>query len=463
MIKSSIIICILSSSFVVADMSFEDWEKRDMEAFANYQSRIDREFGQMLKTGKWEEYKPKDELILYNRPKPSKLPILAPKPNITQEPISIDTEPLTIPSIPSTPPKPIISGQQRVKFNFFNINIELSYSNELKHKINRVSNLNIAEFWNHCSSSNYSTLIDGIKGYQKSYRLDDWATYLLVQEVSKKINQDINSQNLLSWFILIKLGIDTKIGYFYDNIVQMTYSKDKIYGVKYFNINGKKYYAFNKKSDLNLKIYQGGMRDLDAMRIANKMVKLPFDIKHKSIRFNYNSREYLFDIEYNQNLVNLYQKYPQIDYTKYVGMSTLTKKIINIKLSKLISSMNKIEAINFLLRFTQKGFKYKTDNENFGKEKVMFFEETLYYSYSDCEDRAIFFSSLIKELLDLDIVFIKYPNHLATAIKLNSTIGGDSITYNNERYYIADPTYINANIGQAMSQLKGQKIKIIKQ
>jgi hypothetical protein len=115
--------------------------------------------------------------------------------------------------------------------------------------------------------------------------------------------------------------------------------------------------------------------------------------------------------------------------------------------------MSQIEAINFLLRLTQNGFEYKTDGENFGREKVMFFEETLHYRYSDCEDRAIFFATLVRELLDLDLVFIKYPNHLATAIRLNSDIGGESVIYNNQRYYIADPTYSNANIGQAMPHI----------
>ena len=46
----------------------------------------------------------------------------------------------------------------------------------------------------------------------------------------------------------------------------------------------------------------------------------------------------------------------------------------------------------------------------------MFPEETINYPYSDCEDRSILFSYLVKNLLHLDIVGVKYNDHLATAI-----------------------------------------------
>ena len=57
-------------------------------------------------------------------------------------------------------------------------------------------------------------------------------------------------------------------------------------------------------------------------------------------------------------------------------------------------------------------------------------------------------------------MFVKYPNHLATAIRLNSTMKGDKIIYQNQQYYIADPTYSNANIGQVMPQFKNAQFQI---
>ena len=130
-------------------------------------------------------------------------------------------------------------------------------------------------------------------------------------------------------------------------------------------------------------------------------------------------------------------------------------------LRPLIKGKKEIEAVNFLLRFVQTSFKYKTDQENFSYEKVLFPEETLFYAYSDCEDRSIMFSFLIKNLTNLDIVAIKYKNHLATAVKFSNTLKGERIFYNQEEYLIADPTYINANAGMIMPQFRGKKYEII--
>ena len=470
--RSSIAITIFLSSSLIAEMSFEqwqkkeeqsfnEWQKKEEKAFKDYQTKIDREFVKMLKES-WGEYVPKDAFIPYKQPKPSKIPTLPIKPNI-EEVIKPPTQPIYIVPIPSTPPKHSMNGQKKIRFDFFSIAIDILYNKSLKSSIDTISNSNIANFWNRISSSNYKPLIKEIKEYQNLYQLDDWTTYLLVQEISKHINYEQNSQNLLSWFILIKLGIDTKVGFSKNNITLLVHSQEILYGIKHFNLNGKKYYNLNRENCNNLQIYRGEISGVYAMNIANKTTKIPYNVKSREIRFIYQNREYLFNMRYNQNLVKLYKTYPQMEYNRYVKISNLSRQNMKRELSQIISNMSEIQAINFLLRLTQNGFKYKTDNDNFGYEKVMFFEETLGYNYSDCEDRAIFFSMLIRELLGLDILFIKYPNHLATAIRVKSNIGGDSVIYNNRRYYIADPTYNNANIGQTMPQLKGTQIKILKQ
>ena len=470
--RNSIAITMILSSSLIAEMSFEqwqkkeeqafnDWHKKEEKAFTDYQTKIDKEFVKMLKES-WEDFEPKEALIPYNKPKPSKIPTLPIEPNI-EEVIKPQTQSIYVVPIPSTPPKQNMNGQKKIRFDFFSIDIEILYDKSFKSGIDTISDSNIAEFWNRISSSNYKPLIKEIKEYQNLYQLDDWTTYLLVRKICKHINYEQNSQNLLSWFILIKLGIDAKVGITHNNITLLVHSQETLYGVKYFHLNGKNYYNINRKNSNNLQIYRGGMSGVYAMNIANKITKIPYNVKNRELRFTYQNREYLLNIRYNQNLVKLYRTYPQMEYSRYIKISNLSRQNIKRELFQIISNMSEIQAINFLLRLTQNGFSYKTDNDNFGYEKVMFFEETLGYSYSDCEDRAIFFSMLIKELLGLDILFIKYPNHLATAIRVKSNIGGDSVIYNNRRYYIADPTYNNANIGQAMPQLKGIKIKVLEQ
>lgn len=128
----------------------------------------------------------------------------------------------------------------------------------------------------------------------------------------------------------------------------------------------------------------------------------------------------------------------------------------------MISKKSTYEAANILLNFVQTAFEYKTDGEQFGYERPLFADETLYYPYCDCEDRSILYSILVRELLNLDVVFLEYPGHLATAVSFKEQIAGDHVVLDNKKYIICDPTYIGANIGDAMPQFKKVTAKIIK-
>ncbi|GHV67361.1 hypothetical protein FACS1894199_12690 [Bacteroidia bacterium] len=69
-----------------------------------------------------------------------------------------------------------------------------------------------------------------------------------------------------------------------------------------------------------------------------------------------------------------------------------------------VSNKSQEEAVNWLLHFVQSAFQYKTDEDNQGYEKWSFAEETLASAYSDCDDRAILFSQLVRHLLGMKVV-----------------------------------------------------------
>ncbi len=130
-------------------------------------------------------------------------------------------------------------------------------------------------------------------------------------------------------------------------------------------------------------------------------------------------------------------------------------------LQPLVKGKTEQEAVSFLLRFVQTAFVYKTDPEQFGREKPLFPDETLFYDYSDCEDRAILFSYLVKSLCGLDVIGLDYPAHIATAVKFTDNIPGDAVIYQGKKYLICDPTYTNADAGVCMPNLKSVAPKVI--
>lgn len=177
-----------------------------------------------------------------------------------------------------------------------------------------------------------------------------------------------------------------------------------------------------------------------------------FEHTPMTIRRDFKGKQYTFTI--NKNLINYYKSYPCIDFHSYARAPIEKGLLESIKnqLYTELANKNQEDAVNWLLHFIQNAFKYKTDKEQFGYEKFNFIEETLASQYCDCEDRAILFSHLVKNFLNLPVVLIYYRGlHLATAVKFKDTsISGDYVEYNGEKYIICDPTYINANAGNAM-------------
>jgi hypothetical protein len=180
-------------------------------------------------------------------------------------------------------------------------------------------------------------------------------------------------------------------------------------------------------------------------------------MKKKTLSFNEYGNTYNVSFEYNQNLIDFMATYPQADYETYFNapVDSRTYSAIASDLKKYIDGKKAGDAMNFVLHFVQKSFVYERDNQQFGREKVMFATETLYFDKSDCEDRAVLFSYLIKELFDISVVGVKYKDHMATALYV--PMEGDSIKAGQRKLVIADPTYINASIGQSMPKYRSIK------
>jgi hypothetical protein len=82
----------------------------------------------------------------------------------------------------------------------------------------------------------------------------------------------------------------------------------------------------------------------------------------------------------------------------------------------------------------------------------------------DCEDRSFLFSYLVEQVIGLQTVGLKYPGHLAVAVELiepHPDPDADSVYVDGRKFYVSDPTYIGANVGQAMTIFDGVVPSII--
>jgi len=162
-------------------------------------------------------------------------------------------------------------------------------------------------------------------------------------------------------------------------------------------------------------------------------------------------------------VIDFYNNYPQTDYEVYFDASLSPEARYSLlnNLKPIIEGKSEVEAVNILLRFVQTAFEYENDETQFGREKPFFAEETLFYPYSDCEDRSVLFAYLVRNLLGLKVIGLDYPGHIATAVNFSTDIKGDFVEHKSEKYIICDATFINANLGQCMPRLQNVKPKFI--
>ncbi|RLD50824.1 MAG: hypothetical protein DRJ05_19125, partial [Bacteroidetes bacterium] len=158
----------------------------------------------------------------------------------------------------------------------------------------------------------------------------------------------------------------------------------------------------------------------------------------------------------NQNLIDFYNEYPETDLTVYFAapMSSETTHSFDNFFNNILKGKTKRQKVDILLEFIQFSIKYETDHKQFGYERYLFADETLFYPYADCEDRSVLLAQLIKQFTGLSAIGLDYPQHISLAVAFPEKFDGFHITFTGKKYYICDPTYIGAKSGICMDGFK---------
>ena len=457
----SLIFLFLSS--LLSAESFKDFKRIQAKSFATYKDKRDAAFNNYLKE-QFEEYKAQMTPPLYKIPKPkSIIPATQQKIKSVGPVINIKLKSLVNADLNITKKSeiPVVSlKKQDLNFNFFGTDLGFSVDDSVKAaKFYPQNQEGIASFFNVAAKSEYENIIQRFLSIQNSMRLNDWGVYLLVMQFSQELFSNPDDAKLMSWFIFNKLGYDVKVGLSGRQVTLMYYSKKTIYSTPNYTFSNKKFYLlshYDKGRVGRLYSYEhsypGATKAFDLS--LKELPKFNRNVKNKSLWFKYNDKVFTTTYHYNQNLIDFMATYPQADYETYFNapVDEMSYATIARDIKKYIDGKKASEGLNFVLSFVQNAFVYERDNQQFGREKVMFAQETLYFNKSDCEDRAILFAYLVKELFGYSVVGVKYKDHMATALYI--PLAGDSVKVGRKKYVIADPTYINANIGQSMPKYR---------
>lgn len=342
---------------------------------------------------------------------------------------------------------------------FFGAPFSFSYDDLANFKLEGASESDVSSFYEKMTGIDLNEIYAVLDKARQEYKFPDWPLYLLVKRISEQVLIDSNSRSVFQLLLMNRLGFDTKVCRENKRIILMLPIEEEIYGFSYVQLNEVNYYIMEEVKGSVFTFDKNKSFSHKTMKIKYKTISLPIDKISKSVDFSDN----MIPVIINKNLIDLLNKFPSMHFSNYskVPLSAELESSVIKDLKVKTANMSKIEAVNFLLKFVQTSFEYKTDEQQFGKERVLFSEEIFHYPYSDCEDRSILFSFLVKEILNLKVALINYPNHLATAVAINSkNISGDYFTIENIKFYVCDPTYINAPVGSTMPDYRDSKASI---
>jgi hypothetical protein len=153
-------------------------------------------------------------------------------------------------------------------------------------------------------------------------------------------------------------------------------------------------------------------------------------------------------------------------YYANAPVSPEVRKYVYPVLRERIAGQDEMMAVSMLLEWVQQCFPYAYDDQVWHTDRAFFAEESLFYPGSDCEDHAILFSQLVRDLVGLDVCLVytqnqKNEGHLLTAIGFNSEVKGHSVTVGGKRFVMADPTWSNYPVGRIGSEFYNYKPSVI--
>ena len=273
-------------------------------------------------------------------------------------------------------------------------------------------------------NTDYQPVLNQILLLCDQLNLNDWDYFCLLNEFSLSVFEEPNAQKVIAWFLLIQSNYKAKIGYSNDNLSVLLAIDQTLYDIPWFNINGERYYAF-KCDGKKIKTYD--IEHFKGHKYLSVFHARPFLLEgnksERIVTFPYDGKDYSIALEYDQNTVNYYTDFPGMDVDYYFSLpvSQTFKESVENRIAPFLINKSRSDALRFLLSLVQYGFDYKTDEEQFNKEKYMVPEEVLFYNYSDCDDRTILFSYLVKSLLNLDVIALDFKGHICSAVDVTNT------------------------------------------
>ena len=455
---------------------YRNFNQQATKRYTDFRHECNNKYVEFLKQS-WEYYKaapvipvPKEEEV------PPVVIIEEERETPIEENVIPHDEVIPVPEVepqpqPIEPIKPIpVIAEKWFEFPFFNTMMKVRADDTHKFKLSSLNGEHIAETWEKLMTDKYDNMLIDCLSIREEYKLCDWAYLLMLLHFTGEFLESENEMILLTAYLYSQSGYKMRLGLDSKGLTILFGTNHQIYGLPYFDIDGDYYYPLNGGSEeMQIADYAFPNEKYLSLMVTNE----PLLNRNESKPRNYTGKGYKTEAKcsVNTNLVEFFDSYPssQLDnnpltrWAIYANtpLDATIKQSLYPALGEAMDGKSYPEAADILLDFVQTAFVYEYDDKVWGGDRPFFAEESLYYPYCDCEDRSILFSRLVRDLLELDVILVYYPGHLATAVKFNEPLKGDYIQLGEDKYLVCDPTYIGASIGMTMPDMDNKSAKVI--
>lgn len=456
---------------------YEKFSKHAKAEYEDYRAQCNAEYVKFLERA-WKEYKvlpsiprPKDEVVP---------PTIMPRQDKNKKQAKeIPIENVVSPILSLPQPKPISPiyendkvEEKNFSFSYMGTTCEVRLPKDLNIRMSGCESCMIATIWKQLATNAMDNTIRDFLALRLKMQLCDWAYLNLIDTFAKAFCGHGNEAVIMAAFIYSQSGYKMRLGRDCEKLYLLYGSKHGIYEKGYIVIEGINYYPLDDKVE-RMEISDFSFPQEQSMSLyienAQKFAIRP-SAKRKLASEQYH--DVTIDSQVNLNLIQFYNTYPSSEvngnfmtrWKMYADtpMDESVSQMLYPDIKNKIEGLSDVQAVNQILNWVQTAFQYEYDDKVWGHDRAFFAEETLYYPYCDCEDRAILFTRLVRDLLGLKCILVYYPGHLASAVCLKQQVNGDYISLDGDVYTICDPTYIGAPVGITMPEMDNRSAKVIK-
>lgn len=468
---------------------FNRLKEEQRKKYEDFRTQCNRKYNEFVRKA-WEKFGaeppyllpdvPKIDPVIYHYSPSDPRPKDEERVNKNMPDTKVAPAPPVVPTVQPKPiqeikPQPIPEPEKEfatMPFIFFGNELEVHLDETRRINISKVTPDNVADILDRLATPEYDNLLADCLRLRKEMNLCDWAYLNMLQEITDQFcGAGTNEATILLGYLYYQSGYKMRFAANGERMHLLIASQHNIYGKTSYIVDGERFYPLDL-IDGPLTICRASFPREQSLSlfIAAPQHFLLTEPQERTITSKlYN--DFGFTVTTNRSLMDFYENYPAScineDFTtRWVinantPMTDEVKEQIYPTLRKQIEGLSEVDAVGHLLNLVQTGLDYKRDDDVWGYDRTFFAEESMHYPFCDCEDRAVLFTRLVRDLLGLECVLIYYPGHLASAVHFTTPVKGDYYELQGKDFTVCDPAYINAGVGMQMPSVDNTQATLI--